>query len=560
MKILLIYPYCIEDRIHIEDAAVVPMGLYYIAATLKRHGYDVEVLNWFDIDKTPAEIPKRIRTQKPDIIGFSILNANRWGGIEIARIAKKIAPGVRIVFGGIGATTLWQHFLTHFPEVDYVVIGEGEGSFLELVRKVESGSLETIGEILGIAYRNDGVPEKTGPRPPIKNLDNLPDPSEYFTYQHLSLTRGCPSRCSFCGSPQFWGGKVRFHSVEYFVGQLERLARKGVHFFYVSDDTFTLHKKRVIEICKKIIDFGLLIHWAAISRADCVDEEVLRWMRKAGCIQISYGVESGSEKNRQLLNKRITEKQIENAFRLTTDHGIMARAYFIYGCPGETDETINETIELMDRIKPLGAIFYILDLFPGTALYEDYCKRSGATDDIWLRRIEDILYFEIDPGLDREHVLAFGERLRNHFYRNLPRYIEGIDLKADPELVPHHADFCSRLAMTLDKGEYAKIDAIPNKVQTAERLYRRAISYHPDARAYLGLGILAQKQHAYLESLKILKKGLSHFQDDEGLNICIAVTYMNQGRFQKALEHLLSYQTAEGVQTLIDHCRRATGK
>jgi len=134
-------------------------------------------------------------------------------------------------------------------------------------------------------------------------------------------------------------------------------------------------------------------------------------MRKAGCTQISYGVESGSERIRQLLNKNIRTDQIKNAFTLTTKYGILARAYFIYGCPGESWETIQETIDLIHEIKPLSIIFYILDIFPGTALYADFLEQSGLTDDMWLKQIEDIMYFETDPDLSQESVLAFGEKI-----------------------------------------------------------------------------------------------------------------------------------------------------
>ena len=127
MKILLIYPYFLEARVlTTEDVSAVPLGVYYVAAVLKENNYDVEILNWHNINATPEKIKEIIVEKKPEVIGFSILHGNRWGGIEIARIAKTIDPTVTIVFGGVGATFLWEHFLSHFSEVDYVVIGEGE--------------------------------------------------------------------------------------------------------------------------------------------------------------------------------------------------------------------------------------------------------------------------------------------------------------------------------------------------------------------------------------------------------------------------------------------------
>jgi radical SAM superfamily enzyme YgiQ (UPF0313 family) len=561
MKTLLIYPYFLETRVRTaEDVRTVPLGVYYLASVLKENKYDVEILNWYNINETPHKISQVLAEKKPDIIGFSILHANRWGGIDIARIAKQIDPGVTIVFGGIGATFLWNHFLTHFREIDYVVIGEGEYTFLALIQYLESDRSQPVGSIKGIAFRQDGQAVRTPEAEAIGGLDELPVPAKYFSYQHLALTRGCAGNCNFCGSPQFWGNKVRFHSADYFVDQIERLVRKGCRFFYFSDDTFTVNKRRVVDICKKIIEKKLDITWTAISRVDYVNEEVLYWMRKAGCIQISYGVESGSEKIRIFLQKKITNTKIQRAFDLTQTYGIMARAYFIYGCPQETRQTIDETIALIKDIKPLSVIFYILDIFPGTRLYEDFKQRSKVSDDIWLNRTEDILYFETDPNLTREMILDFGQRLRSAFYENLPGFVETLQLIDREDLYPSHASFYSRLAMTFDHGDYSHIGAIKDKSGIAETLYRRSLTYYPNARAYLGLGILSQKRRAYREADRILSEALSQFPEDSQLNICMGVNLMNLGEFEHALSYFRGFQDVKEAQLLAADCYKALGR
>ena len=252
--------------------------------------------------------------KKPDVIGFSILHANRWGGIEVARIAKHIDAKIQIVFGGIGASFLWKHLLTHFPEIDYVVVGEGEYSFLNLVRCLDDDHAEKIEHIHGIAYRKSDRIFKTDDAEAICDLNEIPNPARYFNYRHLVLTRGCVWKCNFCGSPQFWGRRIRTHSVQYFVEQIQRLYSKGVTSFYFSDDTFTIDPQRVIEICQSIIQKKMHIAWSAISRVDDASEEALFWMRKAGCIQISYGVESGSEKIRKFLKKKISTPTDQEGF------------------------------------------------------------------------------------------------------------------------------------------------------------------------------------------------------------------------------------------------------
>lgn len=555
MKVLLIYPYFIDERIHTDDISVPPIGLYYVGAVLRENGYDVDICNWHAVP-SPAIVKETLARINPDVIGFSILHANRWGGIEIAGIAKALNPNVKIVFGGIGATFLWRHFLRHFAAIDYVVLGEGEYTFLSLVQCLEKKDDTAIKRINGIALRDQTGPCRTEPAAALQNLDQLPIPATYFDYQHVSFTRGCPGNCTFCGSPLFWGHQVRTHSPQYFVEQLERLYRKGIQSFYFSDDTFTFKKKYVLAICEEIIARNLDITWTAISRVNMVDDEILGWMRRAGCTQISYGIESGSEKIRRSFNKHIPTEQIKKAFESTRSHGILARAYFIYGAPGESRETIQETIQLMRHIKPLGAIFYILDMFPGTKLYEDFKKREKVSDDIWLNRVEDIMYFESDPALSREAILEFGKLLRNEFYKNLPGFIEDIELIGDKTFDRFHADFYSRLGMTFTHGDYATIDAIADKEILAETLFVKALSYFPNIRAYLGLGILYQKQKSFQKSMEIVAQGLLHFSESMDLLLCQGINHMNLKNFGAALSLLLKYQNHPQAIPYIAECRR----
>jgi anaerobic magnesium-protoporphyrin IX monomethyl ester cyclase len=556
VKILLIYPYFLEARVHQEDIQAVPIGLYTIGALLKAKGFTVEILNWSQLQAEDEVIRETLIARDPDIIGFSVFNANRWGAIEIARTAKALNPKVVTVFGGVGATFLWKQLLGDVDALDYVVRGEGEYPFLHLVQAFAKGKLAPAA-IDGLSHRSVDGPVANPRATPIKDLDQLPNPARYFAYQHLALTRGCPGKCRFCGSPQFWGRQVRSHSATYFVDQLELLYRRGVSFFYVSDDTFTLDKLKVIEVCKEIIARRLPIHWAAISRVNLVDAEILRWMRLAGCQQISYGVEHGNPEIRQALGKELHHADILDAFRTTTAHGIMARAYFIYGAPGETEATIQDSIDLMDEIKPLGAIFYLLALFPGTALYNDHCRRSGQDDAYWRQREEDILYYRTDSDLDEAKVLGFGKRLREAFWRGLPAYCEALELVEDAELAPFHADFLSRLGLTFTHGDYATMDAIAGKARLAERLFRRALEYYPHQRAYLGLGILLQKRGRHEACHGLLGDAVERYPRAKELHLCLAVSLINLGHFNQAIEVLTPFQEDPQAAAYLNHCRNS---
>jgi radical SAM superfamily enzyme YgiQ (UPF0313 family) len=330
-----------------------------------------------------------------------------------------------------------------------------------------------------------------------------------------------------------------------------------VRFFYVSDDTFTMEKERVIVICREIVDRGLDISWNAISRVDCLDEEILYWMRRAGCIQISFGIESGSAAIRKIFNKKIKMEDVKRVFPLTQSYGILARAYFIYGSPGETEATIEETIDLIQEIQPLSVIFYILDIFPGTELYRRLKERAGLTDDVWLNRIEGIMYAELDPALSDEKMLAFGRRLRTAFYKNVHTFADRVRLVEKNELIPLHADFLSRLGLTFSQGDYFKNDWVQEKEATAEKLFRRALDYAPDQRAYLGLGLLKQKAGAWAESIRVLRNGLEHFPESSDLALCLGISLMNRQDYSEALAVFDSLPDSEQVRRYAAECRRA---
>ena len=534
MDIVLIYPFFSIDRVHVENIEAPPIGLHYLGALLKELGHKVTLLNWHDAKNTPEVVSDALATLKPDCVGFSIFHDNRWGGIQLAKLFKERFPGVPIVFGGIGATFLDEHLLRHFPWIDMVVRGEGERTFPELIRRLESG--ESYEELPGLTLRVGDAIRRNEDAERIDDLDRLPLPAEHYTYHHLALSRGCPGKCTFCGSPWFWGPRVRFHSAAYFVKQIELLYEKGQRFFNFSDDTFTLRKKLVLEICALIRAKQLDITWAAISRVDCIDADMLKAMRLAGCIQISFGVESGSAQIRNVLNKKFKEEQIRRAFSLTVSYGILARAYIIYGCPGESPETVADTIRLLKEIRPLVTLFHVLALFPGTYLYDLFKSQTGATDDIWLQREEDLAFFEIDANQSRESVARIGQELKQELQKSIPEFIENLELVDDEELYSCHACFLSRLALTIDRGDYPHVLPRETARRLARNLYRKALDYAPDAQAYWGLGLLAGDVKDFREAEKILRTGLEAFPRDEYLLRELADLLVRVGRVHEAQE------------------------
>lgn len=561
--ILLVNPACQDKRVTDDDARVVPIGLYYIAAQLKAKGFDTTILNLADSGaETNAEtdplavFSKALKALSPDLVGFSVTNPSRMNAIQCANHLKERFPDLPVVFGGPCPTFLYQQLFESCPGLDIIIPGEGERSFLNLAMHVAHQGLNHLEQIPGLIFKDKDQIIQTDTQPPIEDLDTLVHPARYFTFNHLSMSRGCPGKCTFCGSPRFWSDPhVRFHSAQWMFDEIKLLVEKGIHRFFISDDTFTMDRERVIHLCRLIVRDALPITWNAISRADYIDDDLLLAMRKAGCIQISFGVESGSPDIRKTLGKPIDQKTIIRAFERTLAHGILPRAYFIYGSPGETNATIQQSIDLMHRITPLSAVFYLLVIFPGTHLYQLAKNRRQVDDTIWQTPIEDLPWFEVDDHLDFPMVKAWGDRLRSAFHEHISQFATSVQLADIPDLYPFHADFLSRLAMTFSHGEYATHPQVNNAETTAMILYEKALSFSPDARAYMGLGMLYQKKKDFQKAVGYIQQGLDHFNHHVDLNLCMGLCLMNMKRFEKALPYFTKIKAHASVDHYIRICR-----
>ncbi len=558
MYILLVNPACQDKRVTDDDARQVPIGLYYIAALLKENGFETAILNLGGCGGDPiAEFIKTIHTRPPDMIGFSVTNPSRINAMDCARTLKKSYPDVPVIFGGPAPTFLYEHLLDACPDIDFIVPAEGEFTLVELAKAIESKEHPPFEQIKGLIFKQAGQLIKTPSRTLINDLDFLVHPSKYFTFAHLSMSRGCPGKCTFCGSPKFWPNQqVRFHSPGWMAEEIEAQFKNGVSHFFMSDDTFTMDRDRVIGLCTKLIEKQLSITWNAISRVDYIDPELLTFMRKAGCIQISFGVESGSSEIRKTLGKPVTHEKIIQAFEQTLSHGILPRAYFIYGSPGETGETIQASIDLMRRIKPLSAVFYMLVLFPGTYLYQRAKKKGLVSDDIWHESIEDLPWFEIDEILDFKTVKGFGNQLRTEFFSSIETTVKSLELVDKKDLYPFHADFLSRLAMTFSHGEYKNHPLVRHPLDTAMHLFEKALEYAPDFRAFLGLAMILQQKKDFYRSLQILGQGLEIQPDHKDLNICTGVCLMNMGSFRQALPYFEKFESSADAGHYIRICRQ----
>ncbi|MFH1209744.1 MAG: radical SAM protein [archaeon] len=392
MKILLINPPSKEAKKGYSSAIFPPLGLLYIASVLREGGHSVKVLDLFvlfakknyNFEKLKAEIIDF----KPNIVGVSFFSSNIVYVRNILDIVKEISPKIVTVVGGPHITAV-PNYLINLKSADFGVYAEGEFTFLEFVNKLSKQ--KNITNIKGIIYKKkDKIEFKV--RPYITDLDVLPFPARDLvpmdlyqpstaSYRQLPATaiitsRGCPFQCLFCHKPIF-GNKFRPHSAKRVIEEIETLNKKfGIKDFKIYDDTFTLNRVRVVEICNLLIKKNLGITWNCTTRVDTVDYELLKLMKKAGCYNISFGVEAGSERILKLIKKGITKMQVINVFKWVRELGIESVAFFIIGLPTQTKQEIFETIKFAKQINPDYVQFTLVNPHPDTELYE-LCKKYG---------------------------------------------------------------------------------------------------------------------------------------------------------------------------------------
>lgn len=379
-----------------------PLGLAFIGAAASQAGYKVRILDaasW-----TWDKLAQEVRSESPDIIGITCWTIERGQAFKAARIAKEAASNALVIMGGPHATAFPKHMFLQAP-TDYVVLGEGEETIRQLLDVIERGA--DVSLVKGIAYKRDGECFITERRELINDLNTIPlIMHEQFDYGHYNglhdnerkaaaiiTSRGCPFRCAFCSSAVYWGGKYRARSIENILMEIELLYHKlGIRALLFFDDNLVIDRKRCIALCKALCEKQLDLIWAAEGSVK-VDAEMLGWMKRAGCYRIDFGVESGSPTILKNINKPFTVQDTRNAFNLCKEAGIRPNAYLIFGSPGETSQTIRETISLMCEIQPdVGRGRPGVWILPDTEIYE-LSKRQGIiTDETWLQTDKTLYY------------------------------------------------------------------------------------------------------------------------------------------------------------------------
>jgi len=362
----------------LEEAPSPPLGVCYVAAACEQAGCEVRIFDYLVRQYTPEKIRAEIDAFEPDVIGSTCVTMNFKGAAEIVRTAKRHNPEIITMMGGPHVSFDWENTLKSYPEIDLILIGEGEQTLHELLPVIRDRNAWP--DIQGLALRKNGEIVATNRRDFIQNLDTLPVPARHLLpmSRYLALgfpvsiitSRGCPNRCIFCLGRRMIGHKVRYRTPKLVVDEIEDIISYGFTRINIADDLFTSNKDRVNAFCEELKRRGIKITWTAFARVNTVDTEVLTIMREAGCDCVSFGMESGNAEMLKRIKKGITLDQGRRAVQYCKDAGIKAHASFMVGLPGESPETIKDTSSFAQALK-IDFGYHLLAPFPGTTIREE---------------------------------------------------------------------------------------------------------------------------------------------------------------------------------------------
>ena len=376
MKIaLIVAPY------PLEEFPSPPLGLCYVAAAFENGGAEVRIFDYLVRRYTPEKLYSELKSFQPDVVGINSVTLNFYQAASILQKVKQFFPDTITMMGGPHVSFDFHNSLIQYPEIDIMVIGEGEATIQELLPVIKDR--KSWHRIKGIAFPVNGKPVYTGPREHIKDLDNLPMPARHLLnlsrYQALGFpvsiitSRGCPNKCIFCQGRRMVGSKVRYRSIHRIIDEIEEILNYGFTRINLADDFFTSSRKRVHAFCLEIQNRNLQFGWSAFARADSVNKEMLKAMLDAGCDSVLFGIESGNQEMLDKIRKRVTLDRISKAVADCKEVGMNVFGSLIAGLPGESSDTLMETHRFMQELK-IDYGYHFLAPFPGTTVKENIEK------------------------------------------------------------------------------------------------------------------------------------------------------------------------------------------
>jgi anaerobic magnesium-protoporphyrin IX monomethyl ester cyclase len=409
-----------------------PLGLSYVAGALEKAGFQVEMLDNYMLNKPIEEVKQLLARLNPGIVGITCGSATYRRCLETAKAIKETLPSCKVVVGGWHASYLPDTLLEQ-SDVDFVVMGEGERAMVELSQQITTSNDPSLpAGIAGVGYKHDGSLMKNAPKF-TENMDEIPFPARHLLPMHLydrtieflkakpadvmNISRGCPFNCSFCETRKLWGNTCRTFSPARVMDEVRYMYEKfGTRGIYFINDNFTIKRNETEQFCDLLEKSGLDIEWVCDTRTDLVTKELLEKMRNAGCKAIWFGVESGSPRILKRINRTITLRQTENAFRLCKQVGIRVACSFMLGFPDETWEDLEATRKFADKLDPDWCQFNVFIAYPDSSLYQEILQ-SGKYD-----RLDDYLLTVKSDEFDYKSLMEIQRRFF-HEHNGAPKRV-----------------------------------------------------------------------------------------------------------------------------------------
>ena len=413
-----------------EETMCIPLGLAWCASVLEKNGLVVAVFDFLLEHKKnwQKSLYDFIQRENVIIVGVQFHSVVSFrASLKTAEFLKTNWPDMIVLAGGDGIGNR-KDILLSSGFVDFVVKGEGEMTLVEICHAILNSGKDSLSTIPGgYVYSNNGEIVFTGDRPLIKNLDELPFPSRHLfrldKYPQWSVftSRGCPYGCTFCSASAWWKHQLRFRSIENVMDEMEFLKNNyDVKHVYIGDDIFSYNRKHAIDFCHQLLTRELSFNWSCLTRADCIDRELLKLMKESGCSEISYGVESANDTTLKLVNKREGSEDIRKAIVETKEIGINVRATVILGLPNEDENDVLKTLDFLIDVQPNEIQLYSLAAYDGAILFgnlEKYgIKIIDDNPETWSRNV-------LDPGCETELLTSDDiKRLAMRYVTTLAKY------------------------------------------------------------------------------------------------------------------------------------------
>ncbi len=422
-----------------------PLGLLYLISTLRQNfpgQFEIDLVEQALYNLNSEQMRERIKKFNPDLVGFSCLSMEADIMTEITNIVKEINPNCFTLLGGPHASVFYDQVLKK-TNIDVVLIGEGEITLVELIKKLIAS--QPIDNVEGIAFRKNDKIVLTPLREPIENLDNLPFPAwdmiDFERYSKVTgmnvyyksipwsaifTSRGCPFHCAYCH--KIFGKRTRFRSAENVIAEIELLTKKyGVKEIHIIDDIFNLDLARAKRICDLIIEKGIKISIAFPNalRGDMMDRELIHKLKQAGCYSLAYAVETASPRIQKLINKNLNFDRVRQAINWTFEEKINTHGYFMLGFPSETKEEIEKTIKWACDSRLLIATFFSVVIYPRIPLM-DIAKNTYPNFNFSKWNMSDLRYWAETPFYTKATGIDLFKIQRNayrRFYLNPKRVI-----------------------------------------------------------------------------------------------------------------------------------------